>query len=176
MIVNPGKLEGVIITDDRSRFAYAMVILYHVIAILILLNLTITLMNATIQKFQNRQLLYWKCEVTSVWIEFFDCPSKIFLPIPFSAILVFWTLICLPIVKCWRFCSRREEKIDSKKSNHLTPTQIDARRKHAKLMQELIMRLIKKNRVNQKQYKKRNQGQLLNQEESRCSKCCKCKC
>jgi hypothetical protein len=43
----------------------------------------------------------------------------------------------------------------------LTPTQIDARRKHAKLMQELIMRLIKKNRVNQKQTKKRNRDQLL---------------
>ena len=164
--MNPGKLDFPI-TNDRSRFAYAMVILYHVIAIFILLNLTITLMNSTIQKFQNRQLLYWKCEVTSVWIEFFDCPSKLYLPTPFSAILVFWTLICLPIVKVWRFCSRKGEEIDSTKLNHLTPTQIDARRKHAKLMQELIMRLIKKNRVNQKQTKKRNRGQLLKQEESK---------
>lgn len=167
MIVNPGALELVPITDYRSRFAYTMVILYHVIAIFILLNLMITLMNATIQKFQNRQLLYWKCEVTSVWIEFFDCPSKLFLPIPFSAILVFWTLICVPIVKVWRFCSRRGEKVEKAKLKHLTPTQIDARRKHAKLMQELIMRLIKKNRVNQKQTKKRNRGQVFKQEQSK---------
>ena len=146
-LVDPGPL-GILDENEVQKFASAMVMAYHVIAIFILLNLTITLMNSTIQKFQDRQLLYWKCEITSVLIEFFDCPSKLYLPVPFSAILVFWTVVGLPIVKVWRFCFRSGQNIDSStQSDHLTPNQVDARRKHAKLMQELIMRLIKKNRV-----------------------------
>ena len=38
----------------REKVAYAILVIYAVIAILILLNLTVTLMNATIQKFENR--------------------------------------------------------------------------------------------------------------------------
>ena len=152
-LVDPGPL-GILDENEVQKFASAMVMAYHVIAIFILLNLTITLMNSTIQKFQDRQLLYWKCEITSVLIEFFDCPSKLYLPVPFSAILVFWTVVCLPIVKFWRFCFRSGENIDSStQSDHLTPNQVDARRKHAKLMQELIMRLIKKSRVSRKKKK-----------------------
>ena len=135
----------------REKCAYAMLLAYHVIVVLILLNLAITLMNSTIQKFQDRQQLYWKCELTSVWIEFFDCPSKLYLPIPFSIILVFWTLICLPILKVWRFCFRtKKEREGLTNSDHLSASQMHARRKHAKLMQELIMRLIKKRKKNRK--------------------------
>ena len=137
--------------NGREMCAYAMLMIYHVLVIIILLNLAITLMNSTIQKFQNRQQLYWKCELTSVYMEFFDCPSKLYLPMPFSIILVFWTLLFLPIWKLWRFCFRtKKEQEDSTYSSHLSPSQMHARRKHSKLMQELIMRLIKKRKKNRK--------------------------
>ena len=137
--------------NGREMCAYTMLMIYHVLVIIILLNLAITLMNSTIQKFQSRQQLYWKCELTSVYMEFFDCPSKLYLPMPFSIILVFWTMIFLPIWKLWRFCFRtKKEQDESTNSDHLSPSQIYARRKHAKLMQELIMRLIKKKKKNRK--------------------------
>ena len=137
--------------NGREMCAYAMLMIYHVLVIIILLNLAITLMNSTIQKFQSRQQLYWKCELTSVYMEFFDCPGKLYLPMPFSIILVFWTLIFLPIWKLWRFCFRtKKEQEDSTYSSHLSPSQMHARRKHSKLMQELIMRLIKKRKKNRK--------------------------
>ena len=137
--------------NSRERFASTMLMIFHVLVIIILLNLAITLMNSTIQKFQNRQQLYWKCELTSVYMEFFDCPSKLYLPIPFSIILVFWTLICLPILKVWRFCFKtKKEQDDSTNLGHLSSSQMHARRKHAKLMQELIMRLIKKRKKTRK--------------------------
>ena len=135
----------------REKCAYAMLMIYHIIVIVILLNLAITLMNSTIQKFQDRQQLYWKCELISVKIEFLDCPSKLYLPMPFSIILVFWTLICLPILKVWRFCFKtKKEQDDSTNLGHLSSSQMHARRKHAKLMQELIMRLIKKRKKTRK--------------------------
>ena len=68
VIVNPGPL-GILDLDSTQIFASGMVWVYHIIAIFILLNLTITLMNSTIQKFQDSQLLYWKCEITSAMIE-----------------------------------------------------------------------------------------------------------
>ena len=153
VILDPDISHPTIATEDgiREKCAYAMLLIYHIIVIIILLNLAITLMNSTIQKFQNRQQLYWKCELTSVYMEFFDCPSKLYLPIPFSIILVFWTLICLPILKVWRICFRtRKDQNDSTKTDHLSPSQMHARRKHSKLMQELIMRLIKKRKKNRK--------------------------
>ena len=137
--------------SSREKFASAMLMIFHVLVIIILLNLAITLMNSTIQKFQDRQQLYWKCELISVKIEFLDCPSKLYLPMPFSIILVFWTLICLPILKVWRFCFKtKKEQDDSTNLGHLSSSQMHARRKHAKLMQELIMRLIKKRKKNRK--------------------------
>ena len=153
VIVNPGPL-GILDLDSAQIFASGMVWVYHIIAIFILLNLTITLMNSTIQRFQNSQLLYWKCEITSALIEYFDCPSELYLPVPFSAILAFWKVICLPIVKFWRFCFQSGENRDSStKSDHLTPNQVEDRRKHAKLMQELIMRLMKKSKVSRRKKK-----------------------
>ena len=153
VIVNPGPL-GILDLDSAQVFASGMVWVYHIIAIFILLNLTITLMNSTIQKFQDSQLLYWKCEITSAMIEYFDCPSELYLPVPFSAILAFWKVICLPIVKFWRFCFQSGENRDSStKSDHLTPNQVEDRRKHAKLMQELIMRLMKKSKVSRRKKK-----------------------
>ena len=137
--------------SSREKFASAMLMIFHVLVIIILLNLAITLMNSTIQKFQDRQQLYWKCQLTSVYMEFFDCPSKLYLPMPFSIILVFWTLIFLPIWKLWRFCFRtKKEQEDPTNWSHLSPSQMHARRKHSKLMQELIMRLIKKRKKNRK--------------------------
>ena len=137
--------------NPREMCAYAMLMIYHVLVITILLNLAITLMNSTIQKFQDRQQLYWKCELTSVKIEFLDSPSKLYLPMPFSIILVFWTLICLPILKVWRFCFKAKKELDdSTNLGHLSSSQMHARRKHAKLMQELIMRLIKKRKKTRK--------------------------
>ena len=73
-------------------------------------------------------------------IEFFDSPNSLYLPVPFSLILV----IFLPIWRFFELCWGKKKNNDSNKSDHLSASQLNLRRKHAKLMQELIMRLIKK--------------------------------
>ena len=165
VLLDPGEKPVFPHDSLREKFADVILIIYHIFAILILLNLTITLMNSTIQKFQDRQQLYWKCEMTTVWIEFFDSPSKLSLPMPFSIILVFWTVVCIPVLKFWRFCCQSEKTTTQPmKSDHLSPNQINARRKHAKLMQELIMRLIKKSKIHPKANKLNRKRNLKSNE------------
>ena len=115
-------------------------------------------MSSTIQRFQNQRQLYWKCKKTSVSIEFFDC--KLYLPVPFSIVLVLWSLFFLPILKLLKFQTKK--KVDN---DHLSFEQLKARKKHAQLMQDLIARLISKGKMQQKMY---FEGKDVKRNESKC--------
>ena len=140
-----------------------MFVIYCVFSITILLNLCITLMNATIQRFQDRRQLYWKFQKTSICIEFSD--DKFSLPVPFSTIHILWTLIFLPLINCFTFCYYGNKKKDEPESKHLSRIELQARRRHAKLMQELINRLINKNKKTKRRAVK---TKSVKQHESRC--------
>ena len=163
IILDPGQAPPIPNTTPREKFATVMFVIYCVFSITILLNLCITLMNATIQRFQDRRQLYWKFQKTSICIEFFD--HKLSLPVPFSIIRVIWTLIFLPFLKCFTFCYYRNKKTDESESKHLSRIELQARRRHAKLMQELINRLINKNK---KKKIKPGRTKSVKQHESRC--------
>ena len=135
-------------SNGRGKFATFMFVIYNIFVITILLNLTITLMNSTIQRFEDRRQLHWKCKRTEVLIEYFDC--KLYLPVPFSFFLVVWTVVFLPIMKCWIFFTCMDKEKDQTEEDHLPLTTLKARKKHAKLMQELIIRFINKSKINQK--------------------------
>ena len=135
-------------SNGRGKFATFMFVIYNIFVITILLNLTITLMNSTIQRFEDRRQLHWKCKRTEVLIEYFDC--KLYLPVPFSFFLVVWTVVFLPIMKCLIFFTCMDKEKDQTEEDHLPLTTLKARKKHAKLMQELIIRFINKSKINQK--------------------------
>ena len=163
IILDPGEAPPIPNTTAREKFATVMFVVYCVFSITILLNLCITLMNATIQRFQDRRQLYWKFQKTSICIEFFD--DKLSLPVPFSTIHILWTLIFLPLINCFTFCYYGNTKKHELKSKHLSRMELQARRRHAKLMQELINRLINKNRKTKKRAVK---TKSVKQHESRC--------
>ena len=58
----------------------------YVLLLVILLNLLIALMNATIGKTQDRKHLYWKFVRTCIWLEFFGEANA--LPPPFNLLAV----------------------------------------------------------------------------------------
>ena len=165
IILDPGTDKAPNVPDDtaRNKFAALIYCIYIVFAITILLNLTITLMNATVQKFQDSRQLYWKFVKTSICIEFFD--QKMSLPVPFSFLRVIWFVLILPVIKVIEFCCQQSEKRDDPDTKHLTLAQLNARRKHAKLMQELISRLINKTKKTKKRAMK---SKSVKQYESRC--------
>ena len=151
IFLDPGTDRAPEIPDytARDKFATTMFVIYNIFAITILLNLTITLMNSTIQRFEDRRHLHWKCKRTSVWIEYFDC--KLYLPVPFSIFLVIWELIILPIIKIWIFLTCMDIKKDQvEEDNHLPLSLLKARKKHARLMQDLIIRFINKSKMKPK--------------------------
>ena len=80
---------------------------------------------------------------TKIHLEFFD--QKHSLPMPFSIFHVLWVVFCLPILKCFECYQRKKKNVDSW-SDHLSLIQVNARKKHAMLMQELISRFMNKNK------------------------------
>ena len=72
LILDSGRDIPIPDKTGQDKFATFLFTMYNISAIIILLNLTITLMNATIQRFQERRQLYWKFMKTSVCSDFFD--------------------------------------------------------------------------------------------------------
>ena len=89
--------------------------------------------------------MYWKFVKTSISIEF--CDRKTYFPVLFSFFHAFWDILIMPIIiKFIEFCQQQRGKRVEPDIKHLTLTQLNAQRKHAKLMQELISPLIDKNK------------------------------
>ena len=74
----------------EQQFATVLYFIYQVFIIIILLNLLIAIMNATVQRLQDKRQLYWKFVRTSIWVEYFDKNSM--LPVPFSLLHIPWAI------------------------------------------------------------------------------------
>ena len=83
---------------------------------------------------------------------------------PFQCCFLFSILI-FPIIKFIEFCFQQSGKRDEPEVKHLTLAQLNARRKHAKLMQELISRLVNKSKKSKKRAMK---SKSVKQYEPRC--------
>ena len=75
----------------EQKFATVLYFIYQVFIIIILMNLLIAIMNATVQRLQDKKQLYWKFVRTSIWVEYFDENSM--LPVPFSLLHIPWAII-----------------------------------------------------------------------------------
>ena len=92
---------------------------FQTIIIIVFLNLLIAIMNATVQKIQDKKELYWKFARSSIWIRFFDDNKA--LPPPYNLLSILRLLVkfiinlltprtrkissCLPVIntkKCER--------------------------------------------------------------------------
>ena len=74
----------------EEQFATVLYFIYQVFIIIILMNLLIAIMNATVQRLQDKRQLYWKFVRTSIWVEYFDENSM--LPVPFSLLHIPWAI------------------------------------------------------------------------------------
>ena len=74
----------------EQKFATVLYFIYQLFIIIILLNLLIAIMNATVQRLQDKRQLYWKFVRTSIWVEYFDENSM--LPVPFSLLHIPWAI------------------------------------------------------------------------------------
>lgn len=149
-ILDPGPKDEISNEGVRGVFATILLILYEVAIIVILLNLLIAVMNATVQRFQDRRQLYWKFARTSVWIDFFDDHTS--LQVPFTLFNIFWKWIFV-VLKLGRYIyakiqkraswsvEGREESYDVTNPNcEMSSGQMKIRKKHAQLMLLLIKR------------------------------------
>ncbi len=73
------------------------------------MNLLIAVMNATIQKVQDRKHLYWKFVRTSIWLEFFV--DSYALPPPFSILLDIRALLKGLFKQAARMCRKVKTKV-----------------------------------------------------------------
>ena len=158
-----GRAPEIPDTTAREKFATFLYVVYNMFAITILLNLTITLMNTTIQKFENQRTLYWKFMKTRIHLEF--CDQKHSLPMPFSIFHVLWVIFCLPFLKCFEYYQRKKKRIPPF-SDHLSQIQVIARKKHAMLMQELISRFMNKNKKPRGKLQRTNSVHISEEYES----------
>ena len=90
-IFEPGQKKQFPHKTVEEKFATILFFLYQVFIIIILLNLLIAIMNATVQRLQDKRQLYWKFVRTSIWVEYFDENSM--LPVPFSLLHIPWAII-----------------------------------------------------------------------------------
>ena len=71
-ILNPEYPDSAFSTETpEGLFAIAIYAIYCVIAIIVLLNLLVAIMNNTIQRVHDRKNTYWKFVRTTIWVEYF---------------------------------------------------------------------------------------------------------
>ena len=90
-VLGPGKPDDIEPDGISGTVATLLFAAYQILVAVILLNLLIAIMNATVQKVQDHQQLYWKFVRTSVWIEFMDDNNA--LPPPFNLVHVLWSIV-----------------------------------------------------------------------------------
>ena len=78
----------------ESILAKVLMGFYQTISAVIFMNLLVAVMNATVQKIEDKKQLYWKFSRAGVWIRFFDQARA--LPPPFNIFNVFRYLWLLP--------------------------------------------------------------------------------
>ena len=152
-ILDPGseQIEDLNIDQESIRGITATVlfVLYQLMIVIVILNLLIALMNATIQKVNDHKQLYWKFVRTSIWLEYFDDLND--LPIPFSILNMPIGLhnIIVYIIKIFQVKYKngngpisRSNSMNLSKNDIciFNESQMYNRKKHTKLMLELLQR------------------------------------
>ena len=132
--------------------ATTLFILYQTCTCIILMNLLIAIMNSTMQRQEDKKLLYWKFARSSVWIEYYN-DSRWGLPPPLNVVLfpMFFVggihrLISVGIQ--FYQLKRTGQKLGSLKQNKMckmSSKEMQRRKEHATLMKELVNRYIKSN-------------------------------
>ena len=149
--VSPGPNEDHVPGEGiHGIAATTLFILYQTSTCIILMNLLIAIMNSTMQRQEDKKLLYWKFARSSVWIEYYN-DSRWGLPPPLNVALfpMFFVGLIHRIVtlgvQCWK--KRDNLKIRGSLRNNkickMSPKDIQRRREHATLMKELVNRYIK---------------------------------
>ena len=136
---------------------------YQVTLVIVLLNLLIAMMNSTVQRIQDKKLLYWKFERTSVWLdfinEFFIVPPP--LTIIFAMVILPLHLTASGLYGLWtlyrKLSNKKEIHISMIKDNKdadktpsrrfrckMDPKEGTRRKAHAQLMEKLIHRYLQK--------------------------------
>lgn len=146
-ILEPGRSDEIHSEGVRGILATTLFGIYQVVIVIVLLNLLIAVMNATVQKVHDRKQLYWKFARTSVWIEFFDKVSA--LPAPFAILNIIW-MMCLMVFKTifkvvGLFKTAPGINLDGTIQDpcHYKSEDLKWKNKHATLMMELISRYMK---------------------------------
>ena len=80
-------------------------VIYQAFIVIMGLNLLIAMMNTTMQRIQDKELLYWKFARTSIWIEFIEgkqLPPPFVVPF-FASILLFQLLYGMSTCMGWMY-------------------------------------------------------------------------
>ena len=112
-------------------FIKTLMAVFQTIIIIVFMNLLVAVMNATVQKIQEKKELYWMFARSSVWIRFFD--DNCALPPPFNLI----TVLRL-VVKSLLKLSARKRKYSNVP---LSLKKSERQMKYRELMLSLIKRL-----------------------------------
>ena len=151
--VSPGPNEDYVPAEGiHGVAATTLFILYQTCTCIILMNLLIAIMNSTMQRQENKKLLYWKFARSSVWIEYYN-DSRWGLPPPLNVALFPMFLIgCIHrfisfTIQCWKKKQHKENRysITGNKECKMSLKDIQRRKEHATLMKELVHRYIKSN-------------------------------
>ena len=156
--LNPGPSDD---AEISGRTIEILFVSYQILVVIILINLLIVMMNATVQRLQDKKHLYWKFARTSIWLEFMK--DGIVLPPPFiilSASITFIIRLLEYITygvwwmnqKLLRGEATTKDMPDSptpKNTCKLDPIESKRRNEHANLMKTLIDGLINKEKINE---------------------------
>ena len=126
-----GLAEKSLSSLSSTIFIKTLMAVFQTIIIIVFMNLLVAVMNATVQKIQEKKELYWMFARSSVWIRFFD--DNCALPPPFNLI----TVLRL-VVKSLLKLSARKRKYSNVP---LSLKKSERQMKYRELMLSLIKRL-----------------------------------
>ena len=126
-----GLAEKSLSSLSSTIFIKTLMAVFQTIIIIVFMNLLVAVMNATVQKIQEKKELYWMFARSSVWIRFFD--DNCALPPPFNLI----TVLRL-VVKSLLKLSARNRKYSNVP---LSLKKSERQMKYRELMLSLIKRL-----------------------------------
>ena len=157
-VFNPGPADDDTFSSSSDFSTHLIIMLYaiyQILAIIVILNLLIALMNSTIQRIQDKQLLYWKFERASIWLDFINADQYHTVVPPFYAFgKIFHCLILLVICssKVLKKCKKivnpdpvlYRKKSCSKYKCKMSPEEQKKRKNHATVMQNVINRYLER--------------------------------
>ena len=147
--VNPGPNEDHVPDKGINGIAATtLFIIYQAGVVVILMNLLIAIMNSTIQKQEDKKLLYWKFARSSVWIEYYN-DSKWGLPPPLNVILLpmffirsIYFIFSSIIERFAKRSNRNCENCFNGKLCKMNQKERQRRKEHVILMKNLVHRYI----------------------------------